>query len=189
LISVSVPAFAEFATFLKRITARHGTKRPLKFDGLAAWFPGPAASVSIASLGLRADRGSNAVPLVGAICLQSVLCDPRRPAAGSASRRRGVRGVLSLLLANLIKITEGLTGLRCVEATSCVPNLAPRCRLKWRRCRRWHRFRECPSFHFLHELGSERWQSVWSVSVLAAGLRRSEPKYERNTLAEASAGM
>jgi hypothetical protein len=25
--------------------------------------------------------------------------------------------------------------------------------------------------------------------VLAAGLRRSEPKYERNTLAEASAGM
>jgi len=186
---VFVPVFAEFAAFLKRITVHHGTKRPLKFDGLAAWFPGPAAWVSIASLGLRADRGSNAVFLIGAICLWSVLCNPRRPAAGSASRRRGVRGVLSLLLANLMKITEGLTGLKCVEATSCVSNLAPRCRLKWRRCRRWHRFRECSSFCFLHELGSERCQSVWSISVLAAGLRRSEPKYERNVLMEVSAGM
>jgi len=34
-------------------------------------------------------------------------------------------GVLSLLLANLMKITEGLTGLKCVEAASSILNLAP----------------------------------------------------------------
>ena len=78
----------------------------------------------------------------------------------------GVFGMMSLLWANLIKITEGLTGLTCVETKSSVPNLAPRCRLKWCWCRKWHQSRECPSFYFLRELGSERCKSVWSVSFV-----------------------
>ena len=90
----------------------------------------------------------------------------------------GVFGMMSLLWANLIKITEGLTGLTCVETKSSVPNLAPRCRLKWCWCRKWHQSRECPSFYFLRELGSERCKSVWSVSFVfgAFGNRKASTK-------------
>jgi len=50
---VFVTVFSEVAVLLKRIAVRNGTKRPLKFDGLAVWFPDRAARVSGASSGPR----------------------------------------------------------------------------------------------------------------------------------------